>query len=721
MRRAALLIGTQRYPKCELSELISVRADIKGLSKVLRDPNGGRYTVKTIREKPAHVVQRAIDDFFSEADADDLLLLYFSCHGLKDDAGSLFFAASNTDLNRLASTTVSDRYVHEQVHNSRCRRVFVVLDCCYAGVFGASGLRRSIDRFDALTHLSGRGTAVLASSTARQQSFDHLESEHGVTQMSPFTRVLVRGLEGAGDLNRDGLIEAAELYEYVRAGVTKLVPGQTPVFRSEVEGPLYVADVPLARRGAARGTDVEHAQGIDASRARVSCDGEVALRLVGQGEVEAAGPLASRRLRSTAMVVTPRAMLKNGQQHWTLDVRPVENGFDAFAQLVRSRWPEVRLMPAVGHADVDWLMELPRGRAFGGALLAMQLHIAATPGDHCVVVDGSAVDRVQTFCRSAYRGLVACRTDIGSSPGFAIVSKAEARRQVRDAGRLMIPDACALDDLTYGVLWAHENLDEALQADDVELRRRQAAVRPYSGMRASATSHALARDLSAIGQMWLGSDFCARYIMRDVEAWQTPPVFLTKETTGEEASLWLLVRHKVQYLRSTGPRFATQHDRSMRMFCIQEADLRGTAAADRILILLAVALMESFGIDTRVCVEPSLASARGFALEGRKHAVIANWVHADGVWEVDSLRRGATVREMADQMRAALLGCASVGDTTRERLMSLADYLAIDWPWLQIRCHELATVGWERLLQPRSRRLTIDGVNRACRFIAKLK
>ncbi|MFI6471236.1 hypothetical protein ACIBL5_13425 [Streptomyces sp. NPDC050516] len=56
-------------------------------------------------------MQGEIEDIFSESRADDVVLLHFSCHGLKSESGELFFAARDTRPNRLGSTAVSADFV----------------------------------------------------------------------------------------------------------------------------------------------------------------------------------------------------------------------------------------------------------------------------------------------------------------------------------------------------------------------------------------------------------------------------------------------------------------------------------------------------------------------------------------------------------------------------------------------------------------------------------
>ena len=87
---------------------------------MLGDEQIGDFDVQVVRNEPAHVIQAQIEELFSEARPEDILLLHFSCHGLKSESGELFFAAVNTRPNRLGSTAVSADFVQ------RCMRPIAV-------------------------------------------------------------------------------------------------------------------------------------------------------------------------------------------------------------------------------------------------------------------------------------------------------------------------------------------------------------------------------------------------------------------------------------------------------------------------------------------------------------------------------------------------------------------------------------------------------------------
>lgn len=68
---------------------------------MLSDPEIGGFEVQTLMNEPTHVVNEIVEDFLTDRVPEDLLLLHFSCHGIKDQKGELYFAMANTKLRLL--------------------------------------------------------------------------------------------------------------------------------------------------------------------------------------------------------------------------------------------------------------------------------------------------------------------------------------------------------------------------------------------------------------------------------------------------------------------------------------------------------------------------------------------------------------------------------------------------------------------------------------------
>jgi uncharacterized caspase-like protein len=248
-QRKALIIANDEYEHDELRNLLAPGADAEALSRVLGDPQIGEFTVQIMRNEPAHVMQAQLEELFSESRPDDVLLLHFSGHGLKNDSGELFFAASNTRPNRLGSTAVSADFVHRCMRDARSRNIVLLLDCCYGGAF-AQGVRvraaGNVNVFDSFPRgwpSGGRGRAVITASNAMEYAFEGGRLADDVHRgPSVFTSALVEGLAtGDADRDEDGFISLDELYDYVFDKVKERNPHQTPSRQVELEGELYLA------------------------------------------------------------------------------------------------------------------------------------------------------------------------------------------------------------------------------------------------------------------------------------------------------------------------------------------------------------------------------------------------------------------------------------------------------------------------------------------------
>ena len=247
-QRRALIVAIDEYDHAELGQLPSAAADAEALARVLGDPGIGRFDVRVLRNDQAHRVREEIEDFFAEAAPDDLLLLHFSGHGLKSDAGELFFSAGNTRPTRLRSTAVPSDFVQQCMRTSRSRSIVLFLDCCYGGAFEQGAQVRAggdVNVLDAFPQerLGGRGRVVITSCGSSEFAFegDRL-SDRAAPEPSVFTGALVHGLAtGDADRDEDGWISLGELYEYLYERVRSITPKQTPTRGGNVQGELYLA------------------------------------------------------------------------------------------------------------------------------------------------------------------------------------------------------------------------------------------------------------------------------------------------------------------------------------------------------------------------------------------------------------------------------------------------------------------------------------------------
>jgi hypothetical protein len=248
-QRKALIVANDVYEHEGLRHLLAPAADAEALAGVLGDAQIGDFDVRVVHNEPAHEIEAQIEDLFADSRPDDVLLLHFSCHGLKSESGDLFFAARNTRPNRLGSTAVSADFVQRCMRASRSRSIVLLLDCCYGGAFGqgvavrAAGDVNVLDSFPGGKLGGGRGRAVITASNSMEYAFegDTLADDHS-QRPSIFTTALVDGLAtGEADRDEDGWVSLNELYNFVFDRVREQTPHQTPSRDIQMQGELYIA------------------------------------------------------------------------------------------------------------------------------------------------------------------------------------------------------------------------------------------------------------------------------------------------------------------------------------------------------------------------------------------------------------------------------------------------------------------------------------------------
>jgi hypothetical protein len=240
--RHALLITSSVYNDSQLQSLATPADDAKLLGGILRQRGVGAFKVRQTTNPVSWRAAQAVEDFFANRDYDDVLLLYFSGHGLKSDDGELYFATRNTRRGALRSTSLPASFVRDVMHASRSQRQVLVLDCCYGGAF-AQTLAKSDQAVDVTERLQGFGTVVLTASNSLEFAWQDEESSDLTHRMSVFTGVLVEGLrDGSADVDGDGRITVKELFEYVSKRVRLIGAQQTPTLSSVgQEGELVIA------------------------------------------------------------------------------------------------------------------------------------------------------------------------------------------------------------------------------------------------------------------------------------------------------------------------------------------------------------------------------------------------------------------------------------------------------------------------------------------------
>jgi branched-chain amino acid transport system substrate-binding protein len=235
-RYKALLIGNSTFPlDPSLQGLEGPVNDVVELCNALANPEVGlfeRGAVRILPERTAQDILVELQRFFDDATRDDVLLLYYSGHGLLDTRNHLFLCASDTRTDLLKATAVSNSTINMMINDSAAQTTIIVLDCCHSGAFKGADLTAG---------LKGNGRFILTSCRGSELANDTDRMNH----TSLFTQHFVDGLlRGAADSNGDGFVVLDELYDYMHSRLSTLTP-RRPIPQRNFSG---AGDVAIARR-----------------------------------------------------------------------------------------------------------------------------------------------------------------------------------------------------------------------------------------------------------------------------------------------------------------------------------------------------------------------------------------------------------------------------------------------------------------------------------------
>ncbi len=246
MAKVALLIGISEYEP-GLAALPKAVNDVEAMQRVLSNPEMGGFApgdITVLRNPQRQEMEKEIYNLYANRQKDDLVLFYFSGHGVTVESGDFYFSTRETEKNQnklLPFTAVAATSVHGWMNQSKSKRRVVILDCCFSGAFAKGFTPKDSGTIDLQQKLGGEGTAILTASTSQQYAF-----ESDSLNLSVYTHYLVEGIEkGAADKDGDGLIAVDELHDYAKSKVQEASPAMTPEFYPFKDGyRIFLANSP---------------------------------------------------------------------------------------------------------------------------------------------------------------------------------------------------------------------------------------------------------------------------------------------------------------------------------------------------------------------------------------------------------------------------------------------------------------------------------------------
>ena len=167
-----------------------------------------------------------------QATVNDLIMLFLSGHGEKDESRKYRYLLADADKERSPSRCLSHSDIRDPLVAFPGRRV-IFIDTC------RSGFAIDINGFANGLASSENGRVVVFTSATGNQSSEELPGENN----GAFTKVLLEGLRGKA-ANEQQIITVSRLRVVLDEGVPKLTNGrQTPDFIDLGGGPLELAEV----------------------------------------------------------------------------------------------------------------------------------------------------------------------------------------------------------------------------------------------------------------------------------------------------------------------------------------------------------------------------------------------------------------------------------------------------------------------------------------------
>jgi len=171
-RRFALIVATDSYADPALSQLRSPAVDAQALAGVLADERVGGYHVEVLHNSDERTIRRQVARFLSNRDPDDLLMIHFSCHGVKDRQNRLHLAATDTEMATLGATAVPASFLDSQMAQTRARHMVLILDCCFSGAYARDMSARADRSVNIEEEFGHSGRVVLTASSATEYAFE---------------------------------------------------------------------------------------------------------------------------------------------------------------------------------------------------------------------------------------------------------------------------------------------------------------------------------------------------------------------------------------------------------------------------------------------------------------------------------------------------------------------------------------------------------------------
>ncbi len=222
----SVIVGISKYE--HMPSLKYADDDAYRIYAFLKSPEGGALPdnqIKILVDEDAtrNNILKAMNELFMRADENDVVMLYYSGHGLEGTFIPIDYDGFDHALQH--------DEVKEMFNKSKAKHKVCYADACHSGSLLAakSPFSSSLMYFyEDLDKASG-GTAFMMSSKSKEYSL-----EDGGLRQGIFSHFLIRGLKGEADKDHNLTITISELFNYVYSNVRDYTgQAQTPLIAGD--------------------------------------------------------------------------------------------------------------------------------------------------------------------------------------------------------------------------------------------------------------------------------------------------------------------------------------------------------------------------------------------------------------------------------------------------------------------------------------------------------
>ncbi len=218
----SLVVGVGRY--AHMPTLKYTDDDAYHFYSFLKSPEGGALKDEQVRvlideDATRDNILRTMRQLFMKADENDVVMLYFSGHGLEGSFIPVDYDGYNNKLQ------------HEDIkavfEESKAKHKICMADACFSGsllAMKAANIDVALNKYYKEFENTKGGMALLMSSKSQEYSLE----DHGL-RSGIFSHYLIKGLKGEADTDKNKIISIKELYDFTYKNVKTYTAGaQTP-------------------------------------------------------------------------------------------------------------------------------------------------------------------------------------------------------------------------------------------------------------------------------------------------------------------------------------------------------------------------------------------------------------------------------------------------------------------------------------------------------------